>query len=162
MKSKNDIKKGLIIAGFLISSIFPVLIFSHSYYINYLNAICYFGEFWNSFFWGIIFPVFVVFLFWNSSKKLSFLLNQNSHLKASFKFSFKVSSKFAIALITIYLIGEFAMRVSFAFLLYYYSIIIFSLRMILFLSFLLMILTFISSLIIIKASQNTQNLNQTK
>lgn len=153
MDSKNNIQKQLIIAGFLISSIFPLLIFSDSYYAKYLTLICYFGEFWNSFFWGFIFPLFIVFLFWNALKKLSFLLNQNSHLKASLKFSFKVSLKFAIALITIYLLGEFAMRLSYIFLVYYYYMIIASLIIILELTFILMILTFISSFIIIKLNQ---------
>jgi hypothetical protein len=162
MEPKNNIQKHSIIAGFLVSSIFPLLIFSDSYYVNYLNIISYFGEFWNSVFWGIIFPLVIVFLFWHSAKKLNFLLNQNSHLKASFKFSFRIGLKFAIALITIYLLGEFAMRVSYVFLVYYNYMIIIALTIILELTFILIILTFISSLIIVKASQNTQTLNQTK
>lgn len=162
MKSTNNFQKHAIIAGFLVSTIFPIIVFSDSYYFNYLQLICYYGEFWNSFFWGIIFPLFIVFLFWHSAKKLKFSLNQISYLKACFKFSLKISSKLIIVLIVLYLLGEFAKRVSYVFLEYYYYLIIAALIIILELTFVIMILAYISSLIIVKLSQNSQTLNSTK
>ncbi|TPG35527.1 hypothetical protein EAH81_21200 [Flavobacterium pectinovorum] len=115
--------------------------------------------FWNPIFWGILFPLFIVFLFWNTSKKISTSLNQVHYFKACSQFSFGVSSKIITALFTIYLIGLFGNGISSVFNVQIPYQILFSLLTILFLSFILMFLTFISSLIIVKASQNTQPLN---
>ncbi|MCD0470870.1 hypothetical protein [Flavobacterium sp. JAS] len=162
METKNSIQKHSIIAGILVCSIFPFLIFSKSYFIDLCIQICDFGIFWNPVFWGIIFPLFVVFLFWNTAKKINFSLNQISYFQACSQFSFGVSSKFIIALFTLYIIGLFSNGISVVLKSQIPYQILFSLLMILFLSFVLMILTFISSLIIVKSSQNTQSLNQTK
>lgn len=162
MKTKNSIQKYSIIAGFFVCAFFPLLIFSDSYFIFQCIQICNFGMFWNPIFWGILFPLFIVFLFWNTAKKISSSLNQVDYLKACSKFSFGVSSKIIIALFTIYIIGLFVNGISSVFNVQIPYQILFSLLMILFLSFILMILTFISSLVIVKASQNTKTLNQTK
>lgn len=162
MEFQKSIQKHSIIAGILVCSFFPFLIFSDSYFIFQCIQICDFGIYWNSVFWGILFPLFIVFLFWNTAKKLTFSLNQITYFKACSQFSFGVSSKITIALFTIYAIGLFMNGISVVLHSQIPYQILFSILMILFLSFVLMILTFISSLIIIKASQNTQNLNQTK
>ncbi|TDW46435.1 hypothetical protein EV144_106102 [Flavobacterium sp. 270] len=162
MESKNSIKKYSIIAGFLVCSIFPLFIFSESYFTDLCIQIYDFGLFWNPIFWGILFPLFVVFLFWHSAKKLSFLLNQISYFKACSQFSFAVSSKLIIALSTLYIIGKFINGTSAPLQSQFLDQIVFSLLMILFLSFSLMILTFLSSLVIVKMSQNSQTLNSTK
>jgi hypothetical protein len=162
MESKNSILKYSIIAGVFVCAIFPLLIFSDSYFIFQCIQICDFGIFWNPIFWGILFPLFIVFLFWNSAKKISFSLNQITYFKACSQFSFGVSLKLIIALFTIYIIGQFVNGLSVVLKSQIPYIILFSLLMILFLSFLLMILTFISSLIIVKLSQHPQILNETK
>jgi hypothetical protein len=162
MGSKNNIQKYSIIAGIFVTAFFPLLIFSESYFIFQCIQICNFGMFWNPIFWGILFPIFIVFLFWNTAKKISSSLNQIHFFKACSQFSFGVSSKIIIALFTIYIIGLFINGISSVFNTQIPYQILFSILMILFLSFVLMILTFISSLIIVKASQNTQTLNQTK
>ncbi|MDQ6472608.1 hypothetical protein RB619_18360 [Flavobacterium sp. LHD-80] len=118
--------------------------------------------FWNPIFWGILFPLFVVFLFWNTAKRISRSLNQIHYFKACSQFSFGVSLKIITALFTIYIVGLFVNGTSSIFNVQIPYQILFSILMILFLSFVLMILTFISSLLIVKASQNTQSLNQTK
>jgi hypothetical protein len=153
METKNNIQKYSIIAGFFVCSIFPLLIFSKSYFIDLCIQICDFGIFWNPVFWGILFPLFIVFLFWNTAKKLTFSLNQITYLKACSQFSFGVSSKIIIALFTIYIIGQFVNGISVVLRSQIPYQILFSILMILFLSFILMILTFISSFIIIKLNQ---------
>jgi hypothetical protein len=162
METKNNIQKYSIIAGFFVCSIFPLLIFSKSYFIDLCIQICDFGIFWNPIFWGILFPLFIVFLFWSTAKKLTFSLNQITYFQACSQFSFGVSSKFIIALFTIYIIGKFVNGISAPLQSQFLDQFVFSILMILFLSFVLMILTFISSLLIVKTSQNTQTLNETK
>ncbi|KUJ60185.1 hypothetical protein AR687_19000 [Flavobacteriaceae bacterium CRH] len=162
METKNNIQKYSIIAGIFVTVFFPLLIFSDSYFIFQCIQICNFGMFWNPIFWGILFPLFIIFLFWSTSKKISPSLNQVHYFKACSQFSFGVSSKIIIALFTIYGIGLFVNGISSVFNTQIPYQILFSLVMILFLSLVIMILTFISSLIIVKASQNTQTLNQTK
>lgn len=162
MESKSNIQKHAIIAGIFVSAFFPLLIFRESLFIDLCIQICNFGLFWNPIFWGVIFPLFIVFLFWNTAKRLTFSLNQKTYFKACSQFSLGVSSKITIALFTIYTIGLFMNGISVVLHSQIPYQILFSILMILFLSFVLMILTFISSLIIIKSSQNTQTLNQTK
>lgn len=162
METKNSIQKYSIIAGLFVCTFFPLLIFSDSYFVFQCIQICDFGIFWNPLFWGILFPLLIVFLFWNTAKKLTFSLNQITYFKACSQFSFGVSSKIITALFTIYVIGLFVNGISSVFNVQIPYQILFSLLMILFLSFILMILTFISSLIIVKACQNTKTLNQTK
>lgn len=162
MESKSSLLKYSIISGFLVSSILPVLIFSKSLFIDLCIQICDFGLFWNPIFWGILFPLFIVFLFWHSANKLSFSLNQVSYFKACSQFSFWVSSKLIIALFTLYIIGQFVNGLSVVLKSQIPYVIAFSLLMILFLSFTLMMLTFLSSIIIVKISQNSQTLNETK
>jgi len=159
MESKNSIQKYSIIAGFFVCLFFPLLIFSDSYFIFQCIQICDFGIFWNPIFWGIIFPLFIIFLFWNTSKKINTSLNQITYFKACSQFSFGVSLKIIITLFTIYTIGQFVNGISVVLRSQIPYQILFSILMILFLSFILMILTFISSLIMVKASQNTQTLN---
>lgn len=159
MKIKNSITKHSIIAGVLVCSFFPLLIFSDSYFIFQCIQICDFGIFWNPIFWGILFPLFIIFLFWNTAKKISFSLNQIPYLKACSQFSFAISLKIIIALFILYIIGQFVNGISITLQSKIPYQILFSILMILFLSFLLMILTFISSLVIMKLSRNPQTLN---
>jgi hypothetical protein len=159
METKNSIIKYSIIAGFLVCAIFPLLIFSDSYFIDLSTQISDFGIFWNPIFWGILFPLFIVFLFWKSAKKISTSLNQISYFQACSQFSFGISSKIIIAFFAIYIIGLFVNGISFVLRVQLYDQIAFSLLMILFLSFTLMILIFLSSLIIVKLSRNPQTLN---
>lgn len=158
MESKISIQKHSIIAGILVCSFFPFLIFSDSYFIFQCIQICDFGISWNPVFWGILFPLFILVLFWNTAKKLSFSLNQITYFKACSQFSFGVSSKIIISLFIIYVIGLFMNGISAVLQSQIPYQILFSLLMILFLSFVLMILTFISSLIIVKANQKPKNL----
>ncbi len=162
MEPKNNITKHSVIAGFLIGAIFPLLIFSDTYFIFLCIEICDFGLFWNPIFWGILFPLFLVFLFSHSAKKLSYSLNQISYFKACSQFSFGVSLRLIQALFAIYIIGIFINGISVALRIQIYDKILFSLLMILFLSFILMILTFLSSLLLIKGNHNPQTLNETK
>jgi|GEM_PF-2795903 len=162
MEPKNSIATYAIIAGFLVCSFFPVLIFSDSYFIFQCIQICDFGVFWNPIFWGILFPLFIVFLFWNTAKKISFSLHQITYFKACSQFSFGVSSKIIFALFTLYIIGQFVNGIAVPLRSQFLDQVIFSILMILFLSFILMTITFISSLIIVKLSRNSQSLNQTK
>jgi hypothetical protein len=159
MESKSNITKYSIIAGILVSAIFPLMIFSESYFIDLCFQICDFGIFWNPIFWGILFPLFIVYLFWDTGKKIKPTLNQTTYFQACSQFSFGVSSKLIIALFTLYIIGQFVNGISVVLQSQIYDQIVFSLLMILFLSFILMTLTFFSSLIIVKMSQNPQNLN---
>ena len=159
MELKNSIQKYSIIAGVLVCSIFPVLIFSKSYFIYLCIQICDFGIFWNRLFWGILFPFFIVCLFSISAKKITNSLNKISYFKACSQFSYNVSSKLTIVLFAIYIGGTIINGLSGVLHWEMQYQILFSLLMILFLSFILMILTFISSLIIVKLSQNPQNLN---
>ncbi|KFF19901.1 hypothetical protein [Flavobacterium hydatis] len=162
MALNNSITKHSIIAGFFVCAIFPLLIFSESYFVDLCIKISDFGVFWNPIFWGVLFPLFQVFLFWNSGKKISHSLNQITYFQACSQFSFAVSSKIIIALFTLYIIGQFVNGISVVLQSQIYDQIVFSILMILFLSFLLMIMTFISSLIIIKLSQDPQTLNKTQ
>ncbi|MFD2941465.1 hypothetical protein [Flavobacterium notoginsengisoli] len=162
MESKSNIQKYAVIAGIFVTAFFPLLIFSKSLFIDLCIQICDFGVFWNPIFWGILFPLFIVFLFWNTSKKLYYSLNQITYFQACSQFSFGVSSKIIISFFTIYIIGKFINEISAPLQSQFLDQIVFSILMMLFLSFILMALTFISSLIIVKASQNTQTLNQTK
>jgi hypothetical protein len=162
MESKDNIQKHAIIAGFIVTAFFPLLIFSKSLFIDLCVQICDFGIFWNPIFWGIIFPLFIIFLFWNTAKKTSPSLNQTTYFQACSQFSFGVTSKFTISLFIIYIIGQLVNGISVVLKSQILDIILFSILMVLFLSFVLMILTFISSLIIIKVSQKHQTLNQTK
>ncbi|RUT69339.1 hypothetical protein D0817_15955 [Flavobacterium cupreum] len=162
METKNSITKHAIIAGLFVCAIFPLLIFSKSSFIDLCIQISDFGTFWNPVFWGILFPLFIVFLFWKSAQKISPSLNQIGYFQACSQFSFGVSSKLIVALFAIYTIGLFVNGLSVVLKSQIPYLILFSILMILFLSFVLTILTFISSLIIVKASQNTQALNQTK
>jgi len=157
MESKTNIKKHAIIAGLFISLFFPFLIFSKSLFIDFCIQICDFGIFWNQIFWGILFPLFIVFIFWNTAKKISFSLNQISYFKACSQFSFSVSSKIITVLFIIYIIEKFVNGISSSLQSQFLDQIIFSILTILFLSFILMILIFISSLIIVKRNQNTQS-----
>lgn len=156
MELKTSIQKDAIIAGIFVSAFFPLLIFSESYFIFQCIKICNFGMFWNPLFWGILFPLFIVFLFWNASKKINFSLNQFSYFKACSQFSFRVNSKITITLFTIYIIGLFVNGISTVFNVQIPYTILFSVLTILFLSLILLILTFISSLIIIKINYSTQ------
>lgn len=156
MESKTNIQKHAIIAGLFVSSFFPLLIFSKSLFIDLCIQISDFGIFWNPIFWGILFPLFIVFLFWSTSKKISFSLNQISYFKASSQFSFGVSSRIIIALFTIYTIGLFINGISVVLKSQIPYVILFSILAILLLSFILTILAFFSSLIIVKINQNTQ------
>lgn len=162
MEPKNSITKYSIIAGVLVCSFLPFLIFSESLFIDLCIQICDFGIFWNPIFWGILFPLFIIFLFWKTAKKINFSLNHITYSQACSQFSFGVSSKIIISLFTIYIIGLFSNGISVVLRSQIPYQILFSLLMILFLSLVIMILTFISSLIIVKASQNTPTLNQTK
>ena len=157
METKNNIQKHAIISGIFVTAFFPLLIFSDSYFIDLCIQICDFGMFWNPIFWGILFPIFIVFLFWNTAKKISSSLNQIHFFKACSQFSFGVSSKIITALFTIYIIGLFVNGISSVFNTQIPYQILFSMLMILFLSFVLMVLNFIASLIIIKLNQNTQS-----
>ena len=157
MESKNNIQKHAIITGIFVTSLFPLLIFSDSYFIDLCIQICDFGIFWNSIFWGILFPIFIVFLFWNTAKKISHSLNQITYFQACSQFSFGVSSKLILSFFTIYIIGLFVNGLSVVLRSQIPYIILFSMLMILFLSFVLMILTFISSLIMVKLNQNIQS-----
>ncbi|SEP31541.1 hypothetical protein SAMN05444671_0108 [Flavobacterium sp. CF108] len=157
MESKNNIQKHAIITGIFITSFFPLLIFSDSYFIDLCIQICDFGIFWNPIFWGILFPIFIIFLFWNTAKKLRYSLNQITYFQACSQFSFGVSSKLILSLFTIYIIGKLINGISYALRSQLPDIILFSMLMILFLSFVLIVLAFIASLIIVKLNQNTQS-----
>ncbi|WP_163392584.1 hypothetical protein [Flavobacterium limi] len=156
MESKNNIQEYAVIAGIFVSAFFPVLIFRKSLFVDLCIQICDFGQFWNPIFWGIMFPLFIIFLFWSASKKISFSLNQLAYFQACSQFSLRVSSKLIITFFIIYIIGKFINGISAPLQSQFSDQIVFSLLMILFLSSILMILTFLSSLIIVKASQNTQ------
>jgi hypothetical protein len=153
MALNNSITKHSIIAGIFVCAIFPLLIFSESYFVDLCVKICDFGIFWNPIFWGILFPLFIIFLFWNTAKKISHSLNQITYFQACSQFSFAVSIKIIIALFILYIIGQFINGISVVLHSQIYDQIVFSILMILFLSFLLMIFTFISSLVIVKLNQ---------
>jgi hypothetical protein len=156
METKSSITKCSIIAGVFVSAIFPFLIFPKESNSTLFTQISDFGTFWNPVFWGILFPLFIIFLFWNSAKKISSSLNQITYFKACSQFSFEVSSKLMIALFVTYITGILINGISSVLQSQIPYQILFSILMILFLSFLLMIMTFISSLIVIKLSQNSQ------
>jgi len=155
MESKNNIQKHAIIAGFFVTAFFPLLIFSKSLFIDLCIQICDFGIFWNPIFWGIVFPIFIVFIFWNTAKKLNYSLNQITYFKACSQFSFGVSSKLILSLFIIYIIELFINGLSVVLKSQIPDIIMFSILMILFLSFVLMTLAFISSLIIMKLNRKS-------
>lgn len=153
MESSTNITTHSLIAGSLISSIFPLQMFSQSYFKEYITKICEFGFFWNPIFWGILFPLFIIFLFWKAAKKISISLNQTSYFRVCSRFSFEVTSKILIAFFTLYIIGLFINGLSVVLKSQIPYILLFSVLLILSVSFLLMILTFISSLIIVKLNQ---------
>lgn len=159
MESKNSLQKYSIIAGILVSAFFSFSIFSKHYLVTLCAQICDFGFFWNPIFWGILFPFLIVCLFSISAKKIASSLNHITYFKACSQFSFQVSSKLIIILFAIFIGGLIINGISSVLHWEMKYQILFSLLMILFLSFVIMILTFISSLIIVKASQNTQTLN---
>ncbi|OIV41927.1 hypothetical protein BKM63_09710 [Flavobacterium johnsoniae] len=162
MESKNNIQKQAVSAGIFVSTFYSVIIFSQHSFVSLLTQICDFGRIWNPIFWKILFPVFIIFLFGKASKKLNLLLNQTTYFKTCLKFSMEISSKIIVFLFTIYIGGLLVNGINSALHGQIQSQIVFSLIIILVLTFLLMIFTFISSLIIIKLNQNTQNLNQIK
>lgn len=162
MESKNSLQKYSIMAGILVSAFFSFFIFSKHYLVNLCAQICDFGFFWNPIFWGILFPFLIVCLFSISAKKIIPSLSHITYFKACSQFSFQVGSKLIIILFAIYIGGLIINGISSVLHWEMQYQIVFSLLMILFLSLVIMILTFISSLIIVKASQNTQTLNQTK
>ena len=159
MESKNNIQKYAIIAGFFVCSFFPLLIFSKSSFIDICTPISDFGAFWNPIFWGILFPLFIVLFFGYSGKKISHTLNEITYFQACSQFSFAISIKIIMTLFTLYIIEQFGSGISVVFKSQIYDRIIFSILTIFFLSFVLMVLTFLSSLIIIKLSRNHQTLN---
>jgi len=159
MKAKNSIQKYSIIVGLFVCTIFPLLIFSKSNFIYLFIQICDFGTNWNRLFWGILFPFLIVCLFSISAKKIAPSLNNITYFKACSQFFFQVSSKLIIFLFAIYIGGLIINGISSVLHWQMQYQILFSILTILFLSFVLMILTFISSLIIVKLSQNPQNLN---
>lgn len=162
MEQKNSIQKYSITGGFFVSSIFPLLIFSKSSFIDICTPISDFGQFWNPIFWGILFPIFIILFFGYSAKKINPSLNEIPYFQACFQFSFAISLKIIITLFILYLIEQFGNGISVVFKSQIYDRIVFSILTILFLSFILMVLTFISSLIIVKLSRNPQTLNETK
>ncbi|KAF2511865.1 hypothetical protein [Flavobacterium foetidum] len=153
MESNKNIQKYAAIAGIFVCAFFPFLIFSESLFIDLCTQICNFGIFWNPIFWGILFPLFIVFLFWNTAKKISPSLNELTYFTACSRFSFRIISRIIISLLAIYIIGLFTNGISVILRSQIPYVILFSMLMILFLSFVLIILTFISSLIIVKASK---------
>lgn len=146
MESKKSITKYSAIAGFLVSSIFPLLIFTKTLFIDFLISITDFGPFWNPIFWGIIFPLFIIFLFLDTAKKVNSSSSKTTSFQACSLFSYRISSKIIIALFTIYIIGLFTNGISAVSQVQIYD-------MILCLSFTLIILIFLSSLIIVKLNQ---------
>lgn len=153
MESKKSITKYSAITGFLVSSIFPLLIFTKTLFIDFLISITDFGPFWNPIFWGIIFPLFIIFLFWDTAKKVNSSSSKTTSFQACSLFSYRISSKIIIALFTIYIIGLFTNGISAVSQVQIYDMILFSILMILCLSFTLIILIFLSSLIIVKLNQ---------
>lgn len=162
MGSKNSIIKYSIIAGFLLSSIFPLIIFTNSFFILPLKLIADFGTNGSHIFWGIIFPIFIVFLFWQSGKKISHSLDQSTKYESCYEFSSQVISKLILSLFIIYIIGLLINGISSALHSQIYYKILISLIMILFLSVTLIILTIFSSIIIVKQSLKSQTLNSIK
>jgi hypothetical protein len=146
-----------IIGGLVVSSIFPLLVFSRNYFILFCTEILDLGD-WSFNFWGIVFPLFLVLLFWHSGQKINSGAKQISYFKACIQFSFRVISKLIITLLVLYLIEKLINRVSIALDEIKYEI-IFILGVIAILSFILFILTFLISLLIIKLSLKPQPLN---
>lgn len=159
METKNIITKHSTIAGFFVCSIFPTLIFSRSPFCVFLKLIADFGLYINVYFWGIAFPLFIIFLFWNSSKKITPPLNNTEKYQTCYQFSFEVSSKIIIALFSIYIIGLLINGISSTVSSQFFYTILFSLIMIIATSIILATLTIISSLLIIKPSKTSQNSN---
>lgn len=157
MKTKNKITKYAIIGGFVTCSIFPILVFSKSIFCELLKLIADFGQNGNVFFWGVLFPLFIIYLFWNSSKKINPPINKTEKYEFSFQFSSKISLKIIIALFSIYIIGIFINGISYTVESQFFYTILFSLIMIIITAILLITLTIFSSLLIIKLSNNSQN-----
>ncbi|MDX6183866.1 hypothetical protein SGQ44_16630 [Flavobacterium sp. Fl-77] len=156
MGPENSIAIYSIIAGVLVCSIFPFLIFSNAFFILPLELIADFGINGSTIFWGIIFPSFIVFIFWKSGKNISSSITQTTKYEACSQFTFEVSSKIIIALFTIYIIGSLLNGTSVALHSQFYYEILFSLIMILSVSVTLIVLTIFSSIIIVKQSLKSQ------
>lgn len=159
METKNKITKYAILAGFVTCSIFPILIFSKSIFCELLKLIADFGQNGNVFFWGILFPLFIIFLFWNSGKKITPPLNNTDKYQTCYQFSFEISLKIIIALFSIYTIGLLINGMSITVGSQFFYTILFSLIMIIVTSIILITLTIFSSLIIIRPSKTSQNSN---
>jgi hypothetical protein len=159
MKTTNINVRHSFITGIIVSSVFPILIFSKTLFIDLLTAITDFGIFWNPIFWGIIFPLFIIFQFWNAAKKANISSSETSYFKTCSQFSFRVSSKLIISFFIIYITGLFLNGISVVLRSQIPDQILYSILIILFLSFILMILTFLSSLLLVRARQNPPTLN---
>ncbi|WP_426486339.1 hypothetical protein [Flavobacterium sp. 2] len=156
METNKDIQKYAIIAGFLVCSIFPLSIFSFNFLVYPLEFIADFGTNGSLIFWGIIFPLFIVFIFGQSGKNISSSLSQDTKYEACSQFTFEVSLKIILALFIIYIIGLLLNGISFVLLSEFYFQILFSLMMILILSVILIVSTLFSSIIIVKQSLKTK------
>lgn len=159
METKNRTTKNSIIAGFFVCILFPILIFSRSPFCALLKLIADFGLYVNVYFWGITFPLFIILLFWNSSKKITPPLNNTEKYQTCYQFSFEVSSKIIIALFSIYIIGLLVNGISSTVGSQFFYTILFSLTMIIVTAILLTTLTIISSLLIINPNKTSQNSN---
>ena len=147
-----------IIGGLIVSSIFPLLVFSRNYFILFCTEILDLGD-WSFNFWGIVFPLFLVLLFWHSGLKINPGAKQTSYFKTCIQFSFRIISKLIISLLVLYLIEKLINKVSIVLPEELKDEIIFILGVIAILSFILFILTFLISLLIIKLSLKPQPLN---
>jgi uncharacterized protein (DUF983 family) len=156
MEAKSNIHKYSIIAGFFVCSIFPLLIFSVNFFVWPLKSIADFGIDGSPIFWGGLFPIFIVFIFWQSGKNISSSLTQTTKYEACSQFTFEVSSKIIIALFTIYIIGFLINGISAAIPSQFFYEILFSLIMILSVSVTLIVLTIFTSIIIVKQSLKSQ------
>lgn len=156
METKNSIQKYSIIAGFFVCSIFPLLIFSINFFVWPLKSIADFGTKGSPVFWGGLFPIFIVFIFWQSGKNISSSLTQTTKYESCSKFTFEVSSKIIIALFTIYIIGLLINGMSVTLPSHFFYEILFSLIIILSVSVTLIVLTIFTSIIIVKQSLKSE------
>ncbi|OXA79620.1 hypothetical protein SAMN05444397_10499 [Flavobacterium aquidurense] len=156
METKSNIHIYSIIAGLFVCSIFPSLIFSVNSFVWPLKSIADFGINGSPVFWGGLFPIFIVFVFWQSGKNISSSLTQTTKYEACSQFTFEVSSKIIIALFTIYIIGLLINGMSVALPSQFLYEILFSLIMILSVSITLIVLTILTSIIIVKQSLKSQ------
>lgn len=156
METKSNIQKNSLIAGFFVCSIFPLLIFSINFFVWPLKSIADFGIDGSPIFWGGLFPIFIVFIFWQSGKKISYSLTQTTKYEACSQFTFEVSSKIIIALFTIYIIGLLINGMSVALPSQFFYEILLSVIMILSVSVTIIVLTIFTSIIIVKQSLKSQ------